>query len=352
MNLLLKSIIIKCRGNYDIIRWVDLYSVTSPRMEMRLTGAFDLIATFHNKSEDLPIATFINTHQAPAAKRISIQGKNRQSKLCIVTAKEKPSNHVGPLGKFPLGNLCETGAPQGKFPWAGFYHSTCSWVSERNATLKITRCNVTIVSFYNSSAGCNYAHPCFRGQNRSIKIVHEDNFQQKMTVKQSEVITASICPFPSCRKASRCANTTPAVCLCVEYVWTNSQHEHASTEDVFVERRHPHRREMWHRGWCVENESNYGSILMGPYFSPVGGGKKKLIILCLCNITRSGVKQWGKGGAWLWSPNFHVMNFSLPMVFFPLNALPVYKQPRRAGKRRAPGWPCTPSLRTKLSFSY
>lgn len=159
-----------------------------------------------------------------------------------------------------------------------------------------------IVLFYDSSAGFpNYTQP---GPGPKLhNSQHQDSswgqFSAEMIMKQTKVIMSSIClfsPHTGKKKGSYCTSTSPAVSLCIEYVWTQMQTLGASTE-VILSKAASTSPEKWHRGWCVENESIYGSILMANISPQWGEGRKKkmLIILCCCSnirsVTRRG-KRW------------------------------------------------------------
>lgn len=180
-----------------------------------------------------------------------------------------------------------------------------------------------------------------------------------MIIKQSKVIMRSICLF-----ASYCTSTTPAVSLCIEYVWIkNANFRHTSTEDILLKAASTS-PEMWHRGWCVENESNHGSILMGN-ISPQWGEKNKPFYapailhpqckamgekvepgcgsLSVCKQKRA---SWQIIESHFLYYEFFTFHFSTWMHYLSI------KQPHHIGKQREPRRSRTPSLRTKFSFSY
>lgn len=121
----------------------------------------------------------------------------------------------------------------------------------------------------------------------------------QVIMQQSKVIMWSICLFSSIGRLTQIytifhqhhTGNFPWHWICMN-TNANSQHECASTKDIWLKAGFTS-PEMWHHGWCVENEPNYRSTLMGN-ISPQQN-KKKVIILCSCNITPtvwSNEKRW------------------------------------------------------------
>lgn len=108
-------------------------------------------------------------------------------------------------------------------------------------------------------------------------------------MQQSKVIVWSICLFSWIGRLTETyiifhqlhTGSFPWHWICMN-TNANSQHECTSTKDIWFKGGSTP-PEMWHYGWCVENEPNYRSILMGN----ISPHRKKImvIILCSCNIT-------------------------------------------------------------------